>query len=296
MLLVILATVLFSCKGIIVKLAYQYPIEPMQLLMIRMVMAMPLYLLVLLHEYDRGHCRHIRWSNLVPTALFGTSGYYIASYFDLTGLLYLPASLERLVLYSYPSLVLLLAVMFLKQRLTPALCYCLLIIYCGLVAVFIEDATAAGGRSGEMLMGAGLVFIAAFAFAVYFIGSELMLRSLPSRLFTTLAMLSATAVMAVHYHWHYEWAVLLVQPWAVYGYIFLIAFFCTVVPSFMLASGIARIGAATGSLIGSSGPVITLLLAFILLDEVLSLLQITGFVLVVAGVFLLGRYQSRQAR
>lgn len=292
MALVVLATVLFSTKGIIVKLAYQYPVAPMQLLVIRMLMAMPFYLLVLGLQWQKGHGRHVTAGNLLLTVMFGISGYYIASYFDLMGLVYLPASLERLVLYSYPSMVLLLAVVFLGQRLGRPLLACLVLVYVGLVALFVEDALAVGEASAGQLYGALLVLIAAFAFAVYFIGSELMLRSLPSRLFTAMAMLSATLVIMLHYQLHYSWRSLLQLDWPVYGHTALIAFFCTVLPSFMLAAGIARIGAASGSVIGSAGPVVTLILAFVLLDETLTLLQMAGFVLVVIGVFLLGRLQQ----
>ena len=139
----------------------------------------------------------------------------------------------------------------------------------------------------EQLLGGGLVFAAAFAFAVYCVGSEVMMRRMSSQLFTVLAMLAASVAIIIHYCLAYPFSIIFAQPVAVYIYALLIAIVCTVMPSFLLSVGIARIGAAMGSTVGSLGPVFTLVVAFIVLGESLSLLQLASFVLIIAGVLLL---------
>lgn len=292
LLLLVMATALFSAKGIFVKLAYAYPVLPMQLILVRMLMALPVYIAVciLLWPSER-HSLNPR--NLLLTALFGISGYYIASYFDLYGLVYLPASLERLVLFTYPGLVVLLAAIFLRQPLHKRQSVWLLLIYAGLCLVFGEDLGNRHQQSQQQLLGAAMVFVAALAFAVYMIGNEVMQRELSSRMFTGIAMLSASLMIIGHFSLHYPWQALLHLPLPVYGYAFLIAIVSTVLPSFMLAAGIRQLGAATGGIIGSTGPILTLLMAAIWLGEQLTVLQMTGFAVVILAVYQLGRSRSR---
>ena len=292
LLLVVLATLMFSAKGIFIKLVYTYDVEPGMFMFVRMLIAMPFYLWVLLIQKRKGNFKVLNSRLLFFTLLFGISGYYVASYLDLTGLIYLSASLERLVLYSYPSIVLLLSVFFLKQKLTGILVLSLVLVYCGLLVVFIQDfEVTSSGRSGQ-LFGAGLVFFSAIAFAIYFVGSEIMMRKIPSKLFTSLAMMAASIVIICHYVIGFELGSVLELSPMVYFYGFVVAIFCTVLPSFFLSSGIIRVGAAAGSVVGGVGPVVTLLMAFIFLGESISMLQACGFALVIVGVWNLGRLKS----
>ncbi len=292
LLLVVLATLMFSAKGIFIKLVYTYDVEPAMFMFVRMVIALPFYLVVILMQKKQGHVKVLDGRLLFLTAVFGISGYYVASYLDLTGLVYLSASLERLVLYSYPSIVLLLSVIFLRQRLTLLLLFSLLLVYCGLLVVFFQDLGTKNSVSSNQLKGAMLVFGSACAFAVYFVGSEIMMRQMTSRLFTSLAMLFASIAIICHYIIQYEVASVFGLPMPVYFYAVVVAIFCTVLPSFILSSGIIRVGAASGSVVGGIGPVMTLILAFVFLGESISGLQACGFVLVIAGVWNLGRLKA----
>lgn len=289
LLLVVLATFLFSFKGIFIKLAYGYDVPPVVLMTLRMLFALPFYLWVLRRAQNWVAMRSLSAGQLAATCAFGISGYYLASLLDLLGLVYLPANLERIILYSYPSIVLILSICFLGQRFKPLFIISLLIIYSGLYTLFMQNfSTFDSVVEREQLLGGGLVFAAAFAFAVYCIGSEVMMRRISSQLFTVLAMLAASIVIIVHYCLAYPWGIIFAQPIAVYIYALLIAIVCTVMPSFLLSAGIARIGAAMGSTVGSLGPVFTLAVAFIVLGESLSLLQLASFVLIIGGVFMLG--------
>ena len=119
LLLVVLATLLFSLKGIFIKLAYRYHVPPVVLMTLRMLFALPFYLWVLRRAQNWVAMRSLSAKQLAVTCAFGISGYYLASLFDLLGLVYLPANLERIILYSYPSIVLILSICFLGQRFKP---------------------------------------------------------------------------------------------------------------------------------------------------------------------------------
>jgi drug/metabolite transporter (DMT)-like permease len=245
-------------------------------------------------QIKQGHTQKLNWRILIYSAILGLFGYYIASWLDLTGLLYLPANLERLVLYSYPTIVLILTVAFLGQRLSAALLASLLLIYSGLLIVFANDVGHLNqGQHPQQLLGAGLVFASAAAFAVFFVGAEVMLRKISSPLFTAIAMISASIAIVSHYLFSQPWQLILQQPLVVYYYGAAIAIFCTVIPSFLVAAGIKRVGAATGSMVGGISPVLTLFLAFVFLGESISIMQALGFTVVIIGVLNLGRLKRK---
>src|SRR5690554_3604355 len=280
----LLAVLLLASKGIFVKFVYQYDVTPVEILLVRILYSLPFFLFILWQIWPEERSS-LSWSVLWPTALFGVSGYYVASFFDFWGLLHLPVSLERLVLFSYPGIVVLLAAVFLKQPLNKRLVFWLVLTYVGLCTVFIEDILQQSMQSKEQIKGAILVFIAAISFAIYMVGNETMQRHISSRMFTCIAMLAATAAIIIHYMSLHSWAVLLEIPWQAYAWIFIIAITSTVLPSFLVAAGVRQVGASVAGIVGSTGPVITVILAFLVLGETLSLLQIIGFILVMFAVY-----------
>ncbi len=286
---VTLGILFFSCKGILIKLAYQWQVEATVLMTLRMLMALPFYIAMLLKASVRHDYRQASRKHLCATGLFGVLGYYMASWLDLKGLEYLPASLERLILYSYPSMVLILAVIFLKQSFNSKHGISLILIYSGLFSVLPIDLLQFESSNSALLTGALYIFASAFAFAIYLLGAEVMMRNLSSQLFTTVAMLSASLMILIHFFYCYPLAVLFEQAWPVYVYSALIAFFCTVLPSFLVSSGIQRVGASTGSMVGGLSPILTLILAVIFLDESITALQALGFLIVIVGVLNLSR-------
>jgi drug/metabolite transporter (DMT)-like permease len=265
---------------------------------LRMLIALPFYLWVFYQHADKTVLNKSNSRNIVYCCIYGLFGYYIASWLDLTGLVYLPANLERLILYTYPSIVLLLSVIFLKQNLTKALAGSLALVYIGLFIVFSKDIAALklnnSHDNSALLLGAALVFASAVSFAIFFIGSELMMKTFSSKLFTSIAMSSASVAIIVHFLISHPIDVLWQQQTEAYYYAAAIAVFCTVLPSFFVASGIKRVGAATGSIVGGISPVFTLLLAFVFLDEAINALQALGFAIVILAIFNLGRLKRRK--
>ena len=297
--LIILATTLFSSKSVFIKLAYLQGASPEIVMVLRMIFSLPFFIVIALHA-KRAFNQPIAGSRLLLTATVGITGYYLASVFDLYGLQYISASLERLVLYIYPTLVIILSALFLGLPIKRIMLFCIIIIYMGLIIVFMDDTTTVQshaltstviGDIPALYYGGLLVFISALAFALYLIGSEFIMRSMPSRLFTAYAMLAASVAISLHYWATYPLQMLFDQTMAVYVLGLIIAFFCTVLPSFMLSAGVQRVGASTAGVVGSLGPIATLILGALLLGEQVSNLQLVGFAVVIGGVMILSRFK-----
>lgn len=286
------AVILLSSKGIFVKYVYQYDVTPMQLLLIRMLFSLPVYLVVLVKIWPQEK-QSLNVSVVCKTVLFGVFGYYIASLLDLWGLEILPVSFERLILFTYPGLVVLFAAIWLKQGLNRSLILWLCVTYLGLVTIFAEDLLMQGLQSTQQLLAAVWVLIAAVSFALYMLGNEVMQKHVSSQMFTCVAMLGAAVFVLSHYTLLYTWQDLLAIPLVAYGWIFIIAIASTILPTFLVAAGIREVGASVAGVVSGLGPAITVVLAFILLDEQLSMLQLIGFVIVMFAVYQL--QQSKNA-
>ncbi len=279
-------TVLFSSKGVIVKLVYKFGIDSVTTLALRMIFAMPFFAYVLYTENRNPLSKEISQKDYRIIVFLAFIGYYLASFFDFWGLEYLSASIERLVLFTFPALVLLLSFLFLKKKIHKIEIYSVGLTYSGILLAFLPDAQTQGK---SVWIGGILVFLSALAYAIYLIGSGQMIPKLGSRKFTALLMLWSGFFVLVHFFLTKDWRILLEQPLAVYGYGFALGFLTTVVPAFLTTAGIQRIGSSRASIAGSVGPVFTLFLAAIVLNETITWENLAGTVIVLSGVFLLGK-------
>lgn len=287
--LAILAALGFSFKAIFVKLAYavpqEVPLEAVTLLSLRMVFALPAFVWVGLHA-SRQIAAPSRREWLMLGAL-GLLGYYGASILDFIGLRYISAGLERLILFTYPTLTVLIGVLFMGKRLVRREVGALLLSYAGIALAFLHDLEFAG-EAHAVLVGGAFVFASALSYAFYLAGSASMIHRLGAARFTALAMLVSTLAAQAHFL-AVQPLTALVQPMPVYVYALGMAIFSTVLPVFMQSSAIHRIGSAKAALIGTLGPVMTIFLGWQLLDEPLSWAQLVGAGLVLAGVLLVSR-------
>jgi drug/metabolite transporter (DMT)-like permease len=300
-LLVACAALLYSAKAVFVKLAYRYNIDPVSLMTLRMLFSFPIYFFIAAGSIRRSGTQNLSVNSLLTIGLLGFLGYYAASFLDLSGLQYITANLERLILYIYPSLVVLISVVFLGKPIRRSEIACLVAAYAGIALVFGTDlsiynvdkvAITANIELPAVLWGALLVFGSAVTFACYLVGSEHMMRSLSPTLFTSLAMLVSTAAITVHYLLTQPIDHLFQQPPQVYGLSFAIAIFSTVIPSYMMSVGIQRIGAARAGIIGSVGPVSTMVMGYLFLAEVITPIHLLGLCIVVASSMTLGRLRT----
>jgi drug/metabolite transporter (DMT)-like permease len=256
-----LGSVLFSAKAVVVKLAYRHGVDAVTLLTLRMLFAAPFFALALAWS-SRGRPRLTRRDH-VKLVTLGVLGYYAASYFDFLGLQYVSAGLERLILYLYPTIVVLISVLFLRRRFSRADALALTLAYAGILAAFWHDASLGGDR---VVLGSALVFGSAVTYALYLVlGGELVHRVGAIRL-TSYAILVSAAAVLLQFMLLNPWSAFN-QPAPVYWLSAVNGLFCTVLPAFAVMLAIERIGAGYTSMVAMSGPVATILLAWVLLDE-----------------------------
>lgn len=284
-LLVVLGAIGFSAKPILIKLAYAdgASIDAITLMTLRMLLALPIFLAVALWERDTSSQRHSA-SDWAALAILGVTGYYLASLLDFTGLEYISAGLERLILFLYPTFVVLLSAVLYRRRIRRAQRIALLLSYTGILLVYGGNPLA---DSPDIALGAAFVLASGVVFAVYLTGSGHFIPRFGSRRFTAYSMSIASIATLVHFLLFHPVAQLLVSM-DILGLALALAVFSTVLPAFLINAGIRRIGADHAAIITSIGPVVTLALAYAVLDESLGPAQITGAALVLLGVMLVG--------
>ena len=274
------AAVGFSGKAILVKLAYQDGVDAMTLLALRMVFSVPIFMMVAFWSHTQHHIHRIERKDWGAIIGLGLIGYYLSSLLDFLGLVYISAGLERLVLFLYPTMVVLLSAFLLKRPIGRQVYLALVLSYAGIVLVFLHDL---GGAQKGIVLGTALVFGSTLTYSTYLIGTERLIARIGAIRFTAYAMLVASAAALLQIAVTHPLA-LLQQSGRVYALSVAMAVFSTVLPVFMLSAGIRIIGSGHTALIGSVGPVSTIVMAQYFLDEPISLLQILGSVLVLAGV------------
>ena len=285
LLLAVGGTALFALKSIFIKFAYQQGVDTTTLLALRMLIALPFYLLMLGWLLRQpATCKPIP-RDLASVMALGFLGYYLASWLDMQALNYISAQLERLTLYTYPIMTTLLGWFFLKEIITRNILLALLFTYGGVMVLYAHEASLGGSN---ISVGVGLVVASALSFSCYVILSKPLIGKLGSRLFTSIAMLSSTLFVVVHFLATHRVGDLLITPTA-WVYAGLLAIVSTLLPSFMVSEAIARIGTARTSIVGTAGPVFTIALAVLLLGEPFGWYHLAGMLLVMYGVSLLGK-------
>ena len=270
----------FSIKAILVKAAFHYGVDAETLLALRMLYSLPLFLLMGLAA-TRAAATPISGADWRALALLGVLGYYSASYLDFLGLQYISAALERVILFTYPTMVVLLTAW--RERSAPSRSTwsALLVCYAGVALVVAHDLRS-GGRG--IAMGSALVFASAVSYAFYLLrAGALLVRLGPARVAawgTMIACVLALTQFAVLR----PIATIVAQPWQVQILSLAMAVFSTVLPVWFVTVAMRQLGAGPTAMIGSLGPVITLLLAWLLLGESLGALQLLGAALVIYGV------------
>ena len=281
--LAVAGSVMFSAKAIVVKLAYRHGVDAETLLALRMLMSVPFFAAALWWA-SRG-APALKPREHVLLFVVGILGYYLASYFDFLGLQYISAALERLILYLNPTLVLLLSVLVLRRPVTRFDAIALLLSYGGILLVFWHDVRL---DADGVVTGALLVFASAACYAVYLVLSGELVRTVGPIRLTAYAMCVATIGVVA------QFAVVrplasLAQPAPVLWLSAVNAVLCTVLPVFATMLAVARIGAGPVSLAGMIGPVATIALGYGFLGEAVSVGQLAGTALVLAGIFVLSR-------
>lgn len=283
--LALVAALGFSLKAIFVKLAYPYGVDAITLLALRMGFSLPVFLWVgLVGRRAGGSLSGRDWLQL---SVLGCLGYYGASILDFLGLQYISAGLERLILFTYPTLTILIGVLFQGKAFSwRREGMAILLCYLGIGFAFLHDLDFGDTRS--VLIGGALVFGSSVSYALYLSGSAPMIARLGAMRYSALAMLVSSAITLTHFLATHPVAAF-VQPLPVYGWGLAMAVIATVIPVFAQSAAIKRFGAGQAGLYGMVGPLLTIGFGWWLLGESVSLAQGVGAALVVAGILIVSR-------
>jgi drug/metabolite transporter (DMT)-like permease len=276
-------SIAFSGKAIIVKLAYRYGVDAVTLIMYRMLFALPMFVLIAWWA-GRGQ-PPLSWRDRGIVAGLGFSGYYLASFLDFAGLAYITASLERLILYLNPTLVLAMSVLLHKAVVRPAQLAALAVSYAGVLLVFGHEVRVEGA---DVALGAGLVFGSAVSYAVYLVLSGAHVKRLGALRLTGWASTVACVLCLLQFVLLRPLSAAQVAP-EVLWLSLLNATACTVLPVLLVMLAIERIGPTLTAQTGMIGPVATIVMGVLLLGEPFTAWVAAGTVLVIAGIWLLAR-------
>lgn len=280
--LAVAGVILFSLRPIMVKLAYGLGADAVTLLALRMIFSLPFFLAVALWGRRENKQAPLSRRDVIAVLQLGFLGYYLSSILEFLGLDYLSAGIARLINFLYPTIVVVLSAMFLSKPVTARDAVALVLSYCGVALVLAHPLA---GQNANLPLGTFLEFASATTYAIYLVVGSQVVQRIGSVRFTAYAMTVASLLCIAQF--------LLLRPLsaldlpaAVYGLAIALAVFATVVPVFMISEALKRIGANHVAMFGALGPVTTVFFGFLGLDEMMSLLQGVGAVLVLAGVVL----------
>ena len=279
----VVGAIAFSGKAIIVKLAYRHGVDAVTLIMYRMLFALPLFTAMAWWS-GRGRAP-LRWRDRLGVLGLGFSGYYLASFLDFAGLAYITASLERLILYLTPTLVLLLGWLLYRRRATRWQVTGTLVSYAGVLMVFGHELTLEGA---DVAWGGLLVLLSAVAYAFYLTYSGELVKRVGSLRLVGLATSVACLLCIGQFLVLRPLSAAAVAPEVVWLSL-LNASACTAVPVLLVMMGIERIGSGAAAQAGMVGPMSTILMGIWILGEPFTGWIVVGTVLVLAGIFIFGR-------
>ena len=281
--LALFGAIAFSGKAIIVKLAYRHGVDAVTLIMYRMLFALPFFA-AMAWWASRGQAplsRRDVWGVLG----LGITGYYLASLLDFAGLAYISASLERLILYLNPTIVLLLGWAIYGRGIRRRQALGMAVSYCGVLLVFGHEVHLQGAN---VAWGTVLVLGSAVSYAIYLVYSGELVQRLGSLRLVGLATSVACVLCLLHFALTRPLAAALVAPEVVWLSV-LNALLCTAAPVLMVMMAIERIGAGAAAQIGMVGPMSTILMGVVILGEPFTPWVAGGTVLVIAGIFVFMR-------
>lgn len=284
----IAAAFLFSTKAIFIKQAYELSplVDGTVLLALRMGSALPFFLL--LCWFNRKKNRNLSVSDWLLLTLAGLIGYYFSSWLDFMGLMYISASLERIILFLYPTLTVIASSIIYRQKLSIKSICAIALSYGGTLIVMLQEQSDVP-HEGKFWLGVSLVFASAVSFAIYLLLTPRLIQKFGSWNFTGLALSIACVGTLLHYVLSTPNPIALIDqlPSSVIWYGVALGFAVTVLPTILIAQGIARIGASQTAMIASIGPILTIILATLFLGENMNAIQWFGCALNIIGVLII---------
>ncbi|NRF62067.1 DMT family transporter [Vibrio coralliilyticus] len=284
LLLALAGCLLFSIKPVLIKITYQYGGDATSIMALRAFSSLPLYLAMLVYLCRIPDNRTKAKQHGLKAVAIGIMGYYIASYLDIASLEFISAQLERLLIFLFPTFVVLISWALYRQVPSRRVIVTTLLGYIGISLIFVHDFNTLGS---SVLFGSGLAIMSALVFAFYLVWSKPLISRMGSSLFTSIGMGSAGVAIVIHLLLSqaeiYSWSSELITIGVTLG------IFCTVVPSYLIAAAMARLTPTQLSLTSNIGPAITAISAVLVLGEAFTVWHAMGMTLVVFSVYLLNK-------
>lgn len=289
----VLGAICFSTKAIFVKLAYRdTTVEAVTLLALRMVFSLPFFLVSAAISSSKSDNVKFTAKQWVYIAIIGSLGYYLSSLLDFLGLQYVSAGIERLILFIYPTLVLLFSSLIFGDKIKRIQWIAVAVTYAGLLLAFVGEANIADGEK-DFYLGSALIFACAITFALYIVGSGKMIPLVGAAKYNSYSMSFACISVLVHYLITSDESLFNLET-QVYVYSISMALLGTVIPSYLVTEGIKRVGSDNAAIISSVGPVSTIIQANIFLSEPVLAVQIAGTALILVGVFIISKGKKQK--
>lgn len=291
--------ILFSTKGVLVKLSYEEGVSTIGIIALRMAFSLPFFVWIAFNAYTRKRPA-LKSRDVLQVIVCGLLSYYLASWLSFYGLHFISVQLERLILFSYPAIVV-IAISVLNRRLPNVMMIgATSLTYLGILLVFGQEFTAARHgsevNSFDVIIGSGLVTASAFSFAAFVVLSKPMITKLGSALFTGLSMMVAAFAVLIH-------AGVAAMSSGGFGdgsmsstilvYGLILGLVGTVIPALMLNEANGRIGPERTAVLGTTGPIATSVMAVMILSEPFTLWHLAALGLSVAGISLIVRSARR---
>ncbi|CAN5913328.1 DMT family transporter [soil metagenome] len=278
---IVAASSLFFCsKAVFVKLAYRYGLDAVTVLALRMSLALPFFLIGGWLD-ARHNPRPIASGDWARLALLGFFGWYLSSIVNFMGLKHVSVGLERMILYTYPSIVVLGSVLFFKKPLRWGVVIAMLVSYVGIIIGYHAEASIS--TTDKTFLGASLIFASAMSYAVFVLLSGQLVERIGAVRFTSCVVGFSCLFILIHFAVTHPVIALFQLPRGAYGCGIALAIAGTVIPSYLFSIGLKRAGSQAFSVIGMVGPLGTVVLAWMLLGESINLVQVSGLVLTLAG-------------
>jgi drug/metabolite transporter (DMT)-like permease len=294
LLLATFGAVLFSSKGILIKYAYGYDLTTDIVVLYRMVLALPVFAFVVFRAVKRRGIKRLPSSDILRLLFCGIFGYYLASWLSFYSLHFISVQLERIILFSYPALVVLGTALINKQMPTPRMMIAAFLTYIGVLVIFGHEWSAPISSEIKRTVpyGALMVGLAAVFFAASVLASKKLITKYGSAFYTGSTMAISAFAIVIHtivFALINQESALVIPGNDAVVVLVLLAIVGTIVPAFMISEAIARIGTERTAISGTVGPIATSLIAIVLLDESFTLFHLAALVLCSVGIILIAK-------
>lgn len=287
-LVTIFAAFAFASKTILAKLCYQHGVDPVTVLMLRMLFAAAICGGILAVNLLRGRWKlSYTWRQWAFIALLGSGGYYGAAILDFSGLVYVDANLGRMILFLHPTFVVVIN-SFLKKKPVPGATWLALALCYAGIGLMMQPGIMSH-QSANIWLGSAMIGTAAVTYAFYLVGVERLLNIIEPLCFSSVVMCVTFLCVLVQFLATRSIDVIINAPQPVLVYGFIIGSFSTAMPVYAFTYGVSRIGSSQASMISMVGPVLTLLMGVGLLGESVNIVQGLGMALVMLGVWRISR-------